>query len=742
MQKRTGPVLGGGMGGADFGKAQKSMQGMMDIYGSLGGAEPKTSVSKPAPVKSPVPSKNTAAPARGASSGIAIGGSKAPQPKATPTQSVSGQGYLSHLPSNPPGKLPSKPLVTQSPAKGSSVPPKAVAQPNLKPQQNDTPGQGFLSHMAEEQPGQSVPLKNLDGSTGTITQDSIRSFCLDLKKRLKEIPTDLAQAVEARKVLDKPGLRLFDFSEGGPANEVITDQQINADYNMAKAKDLYDNPTISWNIVPSNLKQGSIGDCYILGSLSVVANHPENIKRLMEDKQGDVEVWLCDSGCWKKIVMNKSFPVSNNRPIFASPKDNCIWQMVLEKAFACMYKGYDRLELGHSSVAMGELTGCATEYIELENPVEAWNNILSFLNEKYVITGSSKVTGLSTTTITPKHCYAVLGAKEVTYQNKKIKYINLMNPMSAWAEPPALPQEVAKQLSAQSHDVFWYPFASLLKDFEVLTCCKIKPDLTYSWSRVLNPAQKSNTAIFRLATTPGDSLSISFNHKNLRHYTKQSLESIMKTKYAVTRVVAFTFSKEGSLRVLGYGFHSLHSIRMQLEIDTTDVYLFVDIDYAQKLTDEFTVSASAKNPVLFQREHEVEKFILEGSNKAYLIKLLLYHAALNSSSVQTSKQTPLHLTQHEYKHKTHGPQPALRRLYGQALGYISFVYHNGTKGCTLRETYSPTELKNVVEFLPKNLKNYKLVLPPNHGEVVVLKFGPENNCSHVSRIGTSSELHF
>ena len=700
MIKRTSGTSVPSMGGKDFSKAQSSMQGMMGMYADLG--EDASQKKPPAPAKAPIIPKSSSKP-------------KAIDKTIVKPAPVTIGGIKSPLGSTKNNPSPN-PFVGQM--KPSLHNPSPIVSGN----------------------------NSLKGTRGSMTELSMAALVQEMKKTLKPLP-NTSTIIAQRKVLDKPGLHLYDFSEEGVVNEIITDTAVNSQYTLAKASELFENPTISWNISPSNLKQGNVGDCYILGSLSVVANHSDNIKRLMEDKQGDVEVWLCDSGCWKLIRMNKTFPVQNNRIMFATPKDNCIWQMVIEKAFACMYKGYDRLELGHSSVAMGELTGCATEYIELDNPAEAWANIVSFLQKKLVITASSKVSGLSSQTITPKHCYAVLDAQEVTYQGKKIKFVKLMNPMSLWAEPPPLPAEIAKQLSSQSHDIFWYQFSSVLKDFEVLTCCKIKSELTYSWSRVKNPGQQQNMSVFRLLGSQGDKLNISLNHKNLRHYIKQSLDSIMKTKYAVTRVIAFSFNNKGGIEVLGYGFHSLHSVRMELDLEdaiTSEIFLFVDIDYAQPHTDEYTLSASGSHPIVFQRESEMESFLAIGNNKANFIKLLLLQTALNGQGMQVSKHIPLKFTLHEYNHKVKGPQPALLRYYGQALGYVAFIYCNGTNNCTLKESYSPAEMKNVVEYLPRGikLKDYSLVLEPGQREVVVLKFGPENNCSHVSRIGTTSELHF
>jgi hypothetical protein len=83
------------------------------------------------------------------------------------------------------------------------------------------------------------------------------------------------------------------------------------------------------------------------------------------------------------------------------------------------------------------------------------------------------------------------------------------------------------------------------------------------------------------------------------------------------------------------------------------------------------------------------------------------------------------------------------RYYGQSLGYIAFVYSNMTSNITLEESLIPAELKNVYEYWPAGVKiaDISLVLKPGDVEVILLKFGSDNNCSHTSRIQSKYNIH-
>jgi dTDP-4-dehydrorhamnose 3,5-epimerase-like enzyme len=601
--------------------------------------------------------------------------------------------------------------------------------------------------------GRKAPMASLalTGTKASMDRESIKQFVEMLKGLREEMPADLAKFAASKLVVDKAKLRLYNFSEEPKLAGLqrITDEVVHQQCSsMMEVKDLIPAANLKSHITPDNLNQGQVGDCYILGSLSVLADQPALIDRLLqEEENGKYEVLLCDSGSWKSVRVDSRFPVNTQgRLLYATSKNNCIWQMVMEKAFACLYKGYQMLELGHSSVALRELTGCATEYIELADPPAAWAKIQSALAQGFVITGSSRLKDLSSDHITPKHCYALLDARQVTVANKPVRYVLLKNPISHSNSPPALHKEAAQQLAKPAtSDMFWHQFAHVLKDFEVLTCCKIKPLMDYSWATVDNSGQKRACSVFACAARQGDLLTVSFNHKNIRHFMKQNLDSIMKTKYGVARIIAFRFGQGSTIELLGYGFHSLQNVNMQFTLASgNDFYVFVDIDYEQTYLDEYTVSVSGESPVCMAPQRGFESFLSQAANKEQFIKCLLFAAAQAPNQLATSHNVKTAFEQNAYSSKTRGAIKGLHRYYGQALGYVCFVYLNDTPDVTLKETLAPTELSNVYAYIPQPQSKLvaPLLLPPNSVEVVVLKFGAKDNCSHVSRIKSSYELHF
>jgi calpain-15 len=81
-------------------------------------------------------------------------------------------------------------------------------------------------------------------------------------------------------------------------------------------------------------------------AISSLAEFPSLITRLFEDDeldpQGCYEIWLNINGNWKQIIIDDYFPVyktpgGKDQVAYARTKDNELWVMLLEKAYANAY---------------------------------------------------------------------------------------------------------------------------------------------------------------------------------------------------------------------------------------------------------------------------------------------------------------------------------------------------------------------------------------------------------------------
>ncbi|TNE50665.1 MAG: hypothetical protein EP343_07315 [Deltaproteobacteria bacterium] len=201
----------------------------------------------------------------------------------------------------------------------------------------------------------------------------------------------------------------------------------------------------------SDVKQGSLGNCYFCAAAAAVAHvHPEVIENMMTDN-GDGTYTVTfnvetppDSGTYEpqSVTVDGELYVSHgNNPTYGGSTTNSgnretmeMWFPILEKAFSQLNNGsYQNIESGWSHKAMMMLTG-ATVNDEHFLPNKNLDDLFASLMEAQengwpgsAVTytkNSSEGSRYSGSRIYADHAYSVLGAKEENGQ----RYVQLRNP--------------------------------------------------------------------------------------------------------------------------------------------------------------------------------------------------------------------------------------------------------------------------------------------------------------------------
>jgi type VI secretion system secreted protein VgrG len=116
---------------------------------------------------------------------------------------------------------------------------------------------------------------------------------------------------------------------------------------------------------PTDVKQGAIGDCYLMAAMASVANtNPEILeKNIKENPDGTVTVTLCDGGKPVDVVVDKEVPVGRfigGQKYGKSTQKNELWVSMVEKAYAEQFGKGDGYEgIGHGGYtedAMSHIT--------------------------------------------------------------------------------------------------------------------------------------------------------------------------------------------------------------------------------------------------------------------------------------------------------------------------------------------------------------------------------------------------
>jgi len=144
------------------------------------------------------------------------------------------------------------------------------------------------------------------------------------------------------------------------------------------------------DVDPSDIFQGSVGDCWLLSGISSVAEFDGAIKRLfrktpnlhkmpMDGKDGSTAtgnmytVTLWDLSTWKEvdIVIDERLPAHNNGSgnlLAGKPsEDGELWACYLEKALSIHCGGWDKIVGGQCTHAWAMLTGCKEQYTMQRN---------------------------------------------------------------------------------------------------------------------------------------------------------------------------------------------------------------------------------------------------------------------------------------------------------------------------------------------------------------------------------------
>ncbi|KAH9601403.1 Peptidase C2 [Trypanosoma melophagium] len=123
-------------------------------------------------------------------------------------------------------------------------------------------------------------------------------------------------------------------------------------------------------IVPGDVLQGELGDCWFMCAVATLAEYPEMVQRMFRHPNGaevarqerDVgayRVTLNKNGLWNSVIVDDYLPAVGGKPKFASSSDLCeLWPSVLEKAYAKLHGSYGMIQSGDPVHALTDMTGC------------------------------------------------------------------------------------------------------------------------------------------------------------------------------------------------------------------------------------------------------------------------------------------------------------------------------------------------------------------------------------------------
>lgn len=247
-----------------------------------------------------------------------------------------------------------------------------------------------------------------------------------------------------------------------------------------------------------DVKQGGIGDCYLIASLAALARRPELIRNIFKtsntNSQGLYEIYIYYQGKKHILFVDDHLIYSNygrqyvNDFLFANPNGSELWVLLLEKAFAKFEGGFSNIVGGVCSQVFTFLTGAATTTTSGSNKIaNCWDEIKTCIAKNNIIAcGSNQGSGThndkSMYGIHYSHAYSLNDAREYDDGRERIRLVKVRNPwgqkewQGAFSDSsnkwtPALKKYF--NLEVKEDGSFWMPFEDFCKEFNTLYICYI-----------------------------------------------------------------------------------------------------------------------------------------------------------------------------------------------------------------------------------------------------------------------------
>ena len=247
------------------------------------------------------------------------------------------------------------------------------------------------------------------------------------------------------------------------------------------------------DISVDDVRQGYLGNCYLMSSLAAMTNIPQLICQLFRSfqlsKNGCYEIGLNIEGEWEIVLLDDYFPCSKKTrvPIFAKPNGPELWVMLLEKAWAKINGGYLNITGGYASEVLSTFTSFPIETFDLNiKDIDLiWNEFTKAFKEGHIITCCSKFDNeIEKYGLVSGHTFTVTNLVEGYVSKKYTRLIRLRNPwgykewIGDWSDHSKLWTEEAKKelninLNIEDDGEFFMSFEDFFKFFLVVDVCRV-----------------------------------------------------------------------------------------------------------------------------------------------------------------------------------------------------------------------------------------------------------------------------
>lgn len=273
-------------------------------------------------------------------------------------------------------------------------------------------------------------------------------------------------------------------------------------FKWKRAKEIYPNAKLfSGGIDPNDINQGALGDCYLLATLSSMAENPEDIMAMFYNKTlndaGIYLIYFWINGVKTGVIVDDYLPTQNGQMAFANGKDEELWVCLIEKAWAKIHGSYHRTEGGLPCFANTHLAGVPSESIMHDDDEfdldEFWRTLQNSDKRHFTMMAASHGQGEAENDegIIAGHAYSIISVAQFEHEGQNVRLLRLRNPWGAsewegdWSDASELwTPELRKKLGAVQGDdgAFFIPLEDYVEQFAWTSVCVENAPEKYSRS--------------------------------------------------------------------------------------------------------------------------------------------------------------------------------------------------------------------------------------------------------------------
>lgn len=511
------------------------------------------------------------------------------------------------------------------------------------------------------------------------------------------------------------------------------------------AHDLFKGNYCLYNeISPCDIRQGALGNCYFLCSLSALAEYPDLIKRLFDfdycNDYGIQSVWLNLNGIWTQIILDEYFPSYFNGIehdlAFSKTDQNELWVLLLEKAYAKAYGSYWEIIGGDPVHALRDLTGAPYDRIEDFNDLDAaWKKLSDANSRRYMITCFTKSTDVveekNDMGIVAGHAYTILDVRDIIdTRGRPARVVQIRNPWGKFEwngdfsdSSPLWTPKQRQEFDIRINDdgIFWMRLEDFITYYQGIGIVKIVPD---SISNAVMVDQKVNkTSILRLSVDEETKMSISVDQHDSRLIDHKDYS------YSYFRITIGRLINKNDIQFVDSVLSPERNIFIENLFPPGDYIILVEPYWSSQLINKFNVGTYSDKPVLLELlqtnstiYRQAEYMIWKNFAKANIQKL-----SFKGSRKIGNGQNTLDLETYQYQNKK----------------YASILYNYVNK--SLRNTLNQnvrivTNTGFILLGKQVGKSDASLLINPQDNDILLYKMDPRSNGFALSHQVASEEV--